>query len=168
MGKADKLRLARWDEEKFEGFWPKKAREHPQGKVNFPLRMIPWLSPDAKHPGWRLRRRARSTMIPIQSSAFLPASAGTKLFSNSSSLRYCGSRGIIPLVQVHEGRTGPRFVVTLCNKPVMMIENAKKKLRSGPYSSLRTRTGRWSGYRRRWKWPRAQRPARRRRPSAAP
>ena len=32
MGKADKLRLARWDDEKFEDFWPKKAREHPQGE----------------------------------------------------------------------------------------------------------------------------------------
>ena len=57
LGKADKFHLTRWSDGKFEGFWPKKAREHPQGKVNFPLRMIPWLSPDAKHPGWRLPRR---------------------------------------------------------------------------------------------------------------
>ena len=65
-------------DDKYEGFWPKKAREHPRGKVNFPSRMIPWLSPDAKHPGWRLRRRARSTMAPSQTSAFLPISAGAK------------------------------------------------------------------------------------------
>ena len=51
--KVDKLRLPRWGYDKFEGFWPKKAWEHPRGKVNFPLRMIPWLSPDALHPGWR-------------------------------------------------------------------------------------------------------------------
>jgi len=57
LRKADKFRLARWGDGKFEGFWPKKAWENPQGKVNFPLRMIPWLFPDAKHPGWRLPRR---------------------------------------------------------------------------------------------------------------
>ena len=81
LGKADKFRLTRWSDGKLEGFWPKNAREHPQGKVNFPLRMIPWLSPDAKHPGWRLRRRARSTTAPSQNSAFLQASAGTMLIS---------------------------------------------------------------------------------------
>ena len=79
LRKADKFRLVRWGDGKFEGFWPKKAREHPRGKIDFPLRMIPWLSPDAKHPGWRLRRRARSTTAPSQTFAFFPASAGTKL-----------------------------------------------------------------------------------------
>ena len=53
----------RWGYGKFEGFWPKKAREHPQGKVNFPLRMIPWLSPDAKHPGWRRSPQAQSSQV---------------------------------------------------------------------------------------------------------
>ena len=71
LGYASKLRLARWGYEKLEGFWPKKARENPRGKVDFPLRIIPWLSPDVKHPGWRLRRRARSTMALSQTSAFL-------------------------------------------------------------------------------------------------
>ena len=79
LEKADKLRLPRWGYEKLEGFWPKKAREHPRGKVNFPLRMIPRLSPDAKHPGWRLRRRARSTTEPSQTSVFFSVSAGTDL-----------------------------------------------------------------------------------------
>ncbi len=32
LGKKDKFRLPRWDDEKLEGFWPKKAREHPRGK----------------------------------------------------------------------------------------------------------------------------------------
>jgi hypothetical protein len=35
--------------------------ENPRGKTRFPLEIIPWLSPDALHPGWRLfSRRARS------------------------------------------------------------------------------------------------------------
>ena len=47
---------------KFEGFWPKKAWENPRGKVYFPLRIIPWLSPDALHPGLAAEsRQARST-----------------------------------------------------------------------------------------------------------
>ena len=88
LGKADKLRLPRWGDGMFEGFWPKKAREHPQGKIHFPLRMIPWLSPDALHPGWRLRRRARSTTTQSQASAFLHASTGTKIILHSSIIRY--------------------------------------------------------------------------------
>ena len=54
----------RWNYEKLEGFWPQKARDNPRGKVNFPLRIIPWLSPDALHPGLASKgRRARSIMI---------------------------------------------------------------------------------------------------------
>ena len=78
LGKADKLRLPRWGYGKFEGFWPKKAREHPRGKVNFPSRMIPWLSPDAKHPDWRLRRRARSTTALSQTFRIFPRISGNK------------------------------------------------------------------------------------------
>ena len=63
LRKADKLRLVRWGDGKFEGFWPKKAREHPQEKVNFPLRMIPWLSPDALHLGWRRSPQAQSSQV---------------------------------------------------------------------------------------------------------
>ena len=63
LGRENKLRLPRWGYEKFEGFWPKKAREHPRGKVNFPLRMIPWLSPDAKHPGWWRSPQAQSSQV---------------------------------------------------------------------------------------------------------
>ena len=93
LGKAGKLRLARWGYGKFEGFWSKKAREHSRGKVNFPLRMIPWLSPDAKHPGWRLRRRARSTTAPSQTSAFFPVAAGTKLILSFKQFPLLESRG---------------------------------------------------------------------------
>jgi hypothetical protein len=49
------FRVLRWSYGKFEGFWPKKAWENPRGKVNFPLRIIPGLSPDALQPGWRLK-----------------------------------------------------------------------------------------------------------------
>ncbi len=73
------LRLPRWGYEKFEGFWPKKAGKIPEGKARFSLGIISRLSPDAKHPGWRLRRRARSTTAPSLTSAFLQATAGTKL-----------------------------------------------------------------------------------------
>ena len=57
------LRLPRWGDGKFEGFCLKKAREHPREKVNFPLRMIPWLSTDALHPGWRRSPRAQSSQV---------------------------------------------------------------------------------------------------------
>ena len=56
-----------------------ESRENPRGKVHFPLGIIPWLSPDAKHPGWRLRRRARSITASSQTSAFLHTTAGTRL-----------------------------------------------------------------------------------------
>ncbi len=62
------------------GFWPKKARENPRGKACFPLRIIPWLSPDAKHPGLAAKgRRARSTTIQGLQSTHLQATAGTTL-----------------------------------------------------------------------------------------
>ena len=57
------LRLPRWGDGKFEGFCLKKAREHPREKVNFPLRMIPWLSTDALHPGWRRSPQAQSSQV---------------------------------------------------------------------------------------------------------
>jgi len=63
LGKAANLRLSRWGYEKDEDFWPKKARENPRGKVNFPLRILPWLSPDAKHPGWRRSPQAQSSQV---------------------------------------------------------------------------------------------------------
>ena len=95
---------------KFEGFWPKKAWENPRGKVNFPLRIIPWLSPDALHPGWRLRRRARSTMASGQTSVFLSATVGTNLIRSFKQYPLNGSRGRSPLVRGFGGRTGPCFV----------------------------------------------------------
>ncbi len=56
------FRVLRWGYGKFEGFRPKKARENPQGQASFPLRIIPWLSPDALHPGMAaFSRRAGST-----------------------------------------------------------------------------------------------------------
>ena len=35
-----------------------ESRENPRGKARFPLGIIPWLSPDAKHPGWPLSLRS--------------------------------------------------------------------------------------------------------------
>ena len=67
--------------------------------------------PDAKHPGWRLRRRARSTTIPSQTSAFLPASAGTKQVLQIRQYPLLRSRGRSPLVQGYGGRIGPCLVV---------------------------------------------------------
>ena len=122
MKAADKFRLLRWGYEKFEGFWPKKAWENPRGKVNFPLRIIPWLSPDAKHPGWRLRRRARSTTAPNLTPAFLPATAGTKPTHEAKQIPLKGSRGRSPLVRGYGGRTGPCFV-SLGELKCPIIEN---------------------------------------------
>ena len=39
-------------------FWPIESQENPQGKASFLLGIIPWLSPDAKHPGWPLSLRS--------------------------------------------------------------------------------------------------------------
>ena len=61
VGNINGFRLPRWGYGKFEGFWPKKAWENPRGKVNFSLGIIPWLSPDAKHPGWRRSPQAQSS-----------------------------------------------------------------------------------------------------------
>ena len=111
LGSANKFRQPRWGYEKFEGFWPKKAWENPRGKVNFPLRIIPWLSPDAKHPGWRLRRRARSTTPLSQTSVFLSDTVGTNLIRSVKQYPLNGSRGRSPLVQGYGGRIGPCLVV---------------------------------------------------------
>ena len=91
---------------------PRKPGNHPKGKVNFPSRMIPWLSPDALHPGWRPKDAGPEAQ---RHQARFPRSSKlqreTSWFYHSSIIRYCGSRGIIPLVQVHEGRIGPRSVM---------------------------------------------------------
>ena len=110
VGNINGFRLPRWGYGKFEGFWPKKAWENPRGKVNFSLGIIPWLSPDAKHPGWRLRRRARSTTAPSSSSAFLSATVETNLIPSVKQYPLNGSRGRSPLVRGYGGRTGPCFV----------------------------------------------------------
>ena len=46
-----------------ESLWasgPRKPGKNALGKARFPQGIFPRLSPDALHPGWRLRRRARS------------------------------------------------------------------------------------------------------------
>ena len=68
------------------------------------------VSPDAKHPGWRLRRRARSTTAPSSSSAFLSATVETNLIPSVKQYPLNGSRGRSPLVRGYGGRTGPCFV----------------------------------------------------------
>ena len=39
--RESKFRLPRWGYGKFEGFWPKKARENPRGKFIFPYGLFP-------------------------------------------------------------------------------------------------------------------------------
>ena len=75
------FRLLCWGYGKFEGFWPKKARENPRGKASFPLRIFPRLSPDAKHPGLAAEsRRARSTMASSLASSASPSNSGNNAF----------------------------------------------------------------------------------------
>ena len=63
LEETNSLRLLRWGYEKFEGFWPKKAGKIPEGKARFSLGIIPRLSPDALHPGWRLFPQAQSSQV---------------------------------------------------------------------------------------------------------
>ena len=78
LGRENKFRLPRWGLRKLGASGPRKPGKSPMGKVYFPLVIIPRLSPDALHPGWRLRRRARSTTALSLTSSFLHAAAGTK------------------------------------------------------------------------------------------
>ena len=72
----------------------------------------------------RFIRRARSTTAPSQTSASHTVSAGIDLIRSVKLHPLNGSRGRSPLVQVHEGRTGPRFVVNLLN---MAANNSEVK-----------------------------------------
>ena len=75
----DKFRLPRWGDEKFEGFWPKKAREHPRGKFISPTDDS-LAFPGCKASGLAsIGRRARSHTASSQTSAFLQGTAGTML-----------------------------------------------------------------------------------------
>ena len=63
------------------------------------LRILPRLSPDALHPGWRLsaagpEAQRREDWLP----RFLQATAGTTFFYPPSIFRYCGSRVLSTLV----------------------------------------------------------------------
>ena len=63
-----------------ESLWasgPRKSGKNTLEKARFPQGIFPRLSPDALHPGWRLRRRARShngtkqDILPINSGHLL-------------------------------------------------------------------------------------------------
>ena len=110
LEETNSLRLPRWGLRKLDGFWPKKAGKIPEGKARFSLGIIPRLSPDALHPGWRLRRRARSTTRPIQSSAFLHAPAGTKIVFPIKQHPLLRVQGGHRPGAGFRGRTGPCFV----------------------------------------------------------
>ena len=49
------FRMLRWGLGKFEGFWPKKAWENPQGKVYFPPRIFPGFPRMLCIRDWRLK-----------------------------------------------------------------------------------------------------------------
>ena len=74
-------------------------------------------SPDVEHPGWRLKAAGpeaqRRQAILFRS---CPQQRELTMFSNIGFFRRMGP-GAMPLVQVHEGRTGPRFVVLLLIHP---------------------------------------------------
>ena len=94
--------------------------------------------PDAKHPGKArkiLRGKARSP--PQDFSCFLgpeahklsvtPAKLAEAVFSSKPAISPIGVQGPWPLVQVHEGRRGPR--------PVVPFETLFYPLENGCYSS---------------------------------
>ena len=83
-----------------------KARKNHGKEALGPLsRNFSGLSPDAKHPGWRL-----SVAGPARRFATVPPifCRNQLIFYTQASSASAGSRGIITLVQVHEGRIGPR------------------------------------------------------------
>ena len=80
---------------------------------------FPRLSPDAKHPGWRLRRRARSITASSQTSAFLFASAGAKLFLHNHAASAIEVQEMkSPGSGVQGAEEAPCSIITLHNKPV--------------------------------------------------
>ena len=62
LEETNSLRLLRWGYEKFEGFWPKKARKIPRGKFTFSWGFS-LVFPDAKHPDWRFFPQAQSSQV---------------------------------------------------------------------------------------------------------
>ena len=78
FGRENCFRQFRWGYGKFVGFWPKESKENPEGESELSPSGFPLLSPDALHPGWRLRRRARSHNGTLP--GILPINSG-RLFS---------------------------------------------------------------------------------------
>ena len=76
------------------GSGPRKPGKIPWGKAGFPPGILPRLSPDALHPGWRLSAAGPE----ICKFRYLPATGGSCLFSLTANNRLVESRGRRPLV----------------------------------------------------------------------
>ena len=98
LGKADYFRQFRWGYGKFVGFWPKESKEKPEGESELSPSGFSLLSPDALHPGWRLRRRARSHNV-TKPGIFL-STAGARILVLPYCFRLCGVQGDHPPGQV--------------------------------------------------------------------
>ena len=77
LGKEDCFRQFRWGYGKFVGFWPKESKRNPEGESELSPSGFLLLSPDALHPVWRLRRRARS--CNVTKPGILPINSGRLL-----------------------------------------------------------------------------------------
>ena len=93
------------------GFWPLESWQNFQGESFLSPEELFQLSPDALHPGWRLQPpgQKHNGDTPVDP---VPAwiTGNQHGFYAASRFRRAESRGRRPLVQVHEGCTGPRPV----------------------------------------------------------
>ena len=87
-------RLPRWGYESLR-LLAQESRENPREKACFFLGIIPGLSPDALHPGWR-PKDAGPEVQGRQARLFFPSSGGELFFPASGNIRRRGCRGSSP------------------------------------------------------------------------
>ncbi len=99
LGKESKLRLTRWGYGKLDGFWPKESPGKSEGESTLSPADYSQAFPGCFASGLASKgRRARSTTVPRQTSAFLHAAAGICFLVPSRGFRRCGSREVTSLV----------------------------------------------------------------------
>ena len=94
----NKRRLPRWGLRNLDGFWPKKAGKIPGKKLAFSQGIIPWLSPDAKHPGWPPMAAGSEAQGRQVLLSFPMRQREPSCLNASSNIRRRGAREIISLV----------------------------------------------------------------------
>ncbi len=89
LGRENKDRHLHWVYESLMASGPRKPRKIP-GENELSPGIIPWLSPDAKHPGRRLRRRARKRYVVKPDFRVPPGSSGNQDLSSCQAVSAIG------------------------------------------------------------------------------